>query len=74
MPYPVWCEIVCGTCADVITGVWTDRDVPRHVLKAEALHQKAVLDPDTGNWTCRYCESESGLAYPMYRINPNEDG
>lgn len=69
MPFPVWCEIVCVECSDVISGAWTDEGVPRRVLKAEALHAKATHNRDTGEWKCRYCQAP----HPMYEPDDDED-
>jgi hypothetical protein len=71
--FPVWCEIPCGTCADVICGVWASGRIPYRVLRSEALQARAVYDEHTDSWTCRYCEAESGLAQPAYRLDEDED-
>lgn len=51
--WPVWCEIVCSKCADVVAGQFNFRVLNKPTLRNEAVRNGWRLVAN--DWLCKEC-------------------
>jgi hypothetical protein len=55
MTTPIWCELVCRECAATTAGQFTYYDVPRAIMRKEAVQNGWHHRRANNEWYCKRC-------------------